>query len=68
MTGKVLGERLRQEKAELKIIYVSDCSTEVFTKDFFLADGVMFLPKPFPAQEFAQTVRDNLDKKPPGKL
>jgi PAS domain S-box-containing protein len=62
MSGKTLGEQLLQENPQLKVIYTSGYSAEVFGKDFPLAEGVNFLAKPFPMQTLAQTVRACLDE------
>jgi len=61
MNGKELGQRLLRENPKLKIIYSSGYSAEVAGKDFPLVEGVNFLPKPFPAQMLAQTIRACLD-------
>jgi PAS domain S-box-containing protein len=57
MNGKELGQRLLRENPKLKILYASGYSAEVAGKDFPLVEGVNFLPKPFPAQMLAQTIR-----------
>jgi CheY-like chemotaxis protein len=62
MNGKQLGEKLRQENPQLKIIYTSGYSADIAGKDFPLEDGVNFLAKPYQAQRLAQTVRDCLDR------
>ena len=64
VSGKNLGERLLRENPRLKIIYASGYSAEVVGKNFHLREGVNFLPKPFPAQKLAQTIRDRLDARP----
>ena len=61
MTGKELGEQLRQENPQLKIIYVSGYSADIFTQDLAAVPGVTFLAKPFPARTLALQVRASLD-------
>jgi two-component system, cell cycle sensor histidine kinase and response regulator CckA len=63
MTGKTLAQRLLQDNAELKVIYMSGYSAEVVGKDFPLKEGVNFLSKPFQASKLAQTIREKLDAK-----
>jgi PAS domain S-box-containing protein len=63
MSGKELGERLRQEAPDLKIIYVSGYSAELAAGDMALASGSGFLPKPFASATLAQTVRACLDQR-----
>ena len=63
MSGKELGEQLRLNKPELKIIFVSGYSADLLTGDIQRDPRVKFLAKPFPAQTLAQTVRASLDQK-----
>jgi CheY-like chemotaxis protein len=62
MTGRALGEQLLREKPALQILYMSGYSADVLTRDFPPRPNVTFLPKPFPAQTLARTVRACLDK------
>ena len=61
ITGKELGQRLRQEVPRLKVICMSGYSTETIGKNGRFADGLYFLEKPFQARQLAQMVRDCLD-------
>jgi len=61
INGRQLGERLLNEKPELKVIYASGYSAEVAGADFPLEEGVNFLNKPFHTQKLAQTLRRRLD-------
>jgi two-component system cell cycle sensor histidine kinase/response regulator CckA len=63
MSGRDLGEQLRREKPQLKIIYVSGYSAEIFNRDFPREPNDTFLSKPFPTQTLAQTVRASLDNR-----
>jgi FixJ family two-component response regulator len=62
LTGRELGAKLRQEKANLKIIFVTGYSADIFTGDIALNRRVRFLAKPFAASVLAQTVRACLDE------
>jgi len=62
MSGKELGERLRQDSPQLKIIFVSGYSADLLTGDIQQDQRVKFLAKPFPAQALAQAVRACLDQ------
>ncbi|MCX6895317.1 MAG: ATP-binding protein, partial [Verrucomicrobia bacterium] len=56
MSGKDLAARLRQQRRELKVVYVSGYSVdEVDEKD------IVFLQKPYTRASLAKTVRDCLD-------
>jgi len=60
MTGRELAEKLRAAKPELKIIYTSGYSADVMGPDLESMDA-MFLQKPYPPPQLAQTVRSCLD-------
>jgi PAS domain S-box-containing protein len=62
MTGNKLAKRLLQENPRLKVVYMSGYGTDMVDKDFPLEEGVNFLPKPFPTQKLAQTIRQRLDQ------
>ncbi len=64
LTGKTLAEKLQLENPKLNVIYASGYSADIAGKDFPLEAGVNFLPKPFPAQLLAETVRRCLDQNP----
>jgi PAS domain S-box-containing protein len=65
MTGRDLAERLRAERADLKIIFMSGYSAEVIGQDtqFFHRTRSLFLQKPCPADLLLRTVRQCLDEK-----
>ena len=56
-----MGERLRQENPQVKVIYASGYSAGVVGAAFFLEEGVNFISKPFDTQKLAQTIRNCLD-------
>jgi len=61
MSGKELGEQLLRERPDLKIIYTSGYSPDLFAKDFDIREGDNFLTKPFQVHKLAETVRSRLD-------
>jgi CheY-like chemotaxis protein len=63
MTGRELGERLRAEKAGLKIIYCSGYTDEMLGGDSPLRRGANFIDKPFDVEVLLRRVRECLDAK-----
>lgn len=61
MSGRELGEKLLHERPDLKIIYTSGYSPDLFAKDFEIREGDNFLTKPFQVHKLAETVRARLD-------
>jgi CheY-like chemotaxis protein len=47
MNGLELGKRLQQEAPDLKVIYTSGYSADLFTADVNLQEGANYLPKPY---------------------
>ena len=61
MTGWELAERLRVETPDLKVVYTSGYSPELFGGEVQLHNRANFLPKPFHPRALAKTVRHCLD-------
>jgi len=61
MTGWELAEHIRGESPEVKVVFTSGYSPEIFDGDVKLAGRANFLPKPFHPRVLARTVRDCLD-------
>jgi CheY-like chemotaxis protein len=61
VTGWELAEKLRGEVPQLKVVYTSGYSPELFGKNVKLNERSNFLPKPFNPRTLAQTVRQCLD-------
>ena len=59
LTGKELGEQLRQENPQLKVIHISGYSADSLHQN--LPPGIAFLAKPFAAHALARAVRGCLD-------
>ena len=63
MTGRDLARQLRARQPGLKVIYTSGYSADIAANDPELR-GVPFLPKPYPAPQLNQMVRNCLDAVP----
>jgi len=61
VTGWELAEKLRGEVPQLKVVYTSGYSPELFGGNVKLNERSNFLPKPFNPRTLAQTVRQCLD-------
>jgi two-component system, cell cycle sensor histidine kinase and response regulator CckA len=60
-SGHQLAEQLREDRPQLKVIYISGYSREIAGRDLELRPGENFLSKPFTPSELLQTVRSCLD-------
>jgi two-component system cell cycle sensor histidine kinase/response regulator CckA len=65
MTGWELAEQIRVESPELKVLFTSGYSPEIFGGDVQLDERANFLPKPYHPRILARTVRSCLDNKRP---
>jgi two-component system, cell cycle sensor histidine kinase and response regulator CckA len=61
MTGWELAEHIRGESPEVKVVFTSGYSPEIFDGDVKLDGRANFLPKPFHPRILARTVRECLD-------
>ncbi len=61
ISGKDLAQKIRKERADLKVIYTSGYSPDLFGKDVVLDEQVNFLPKPYRMNTLASLVRQILD-------
>jgi CheY-like chemotaxis protein len=64
MSGRELGEKLRELCPELKIIYMSGYTDDVLVRTGALGPGMSFLQKPLRPEVLAARVREALDGKP----
>lgn len=62
VSGLALAKQLKSERPELKVIYTSGYSMDLFDADQKLADGFNFLPKPYHPQTLIKTIRECLDR------
>jgi two-component system, cell cycle sensor histidine kinase and response regulator CckA len=67
MTGLDLAEKLRCQKAELRVILTSGFSEELARSDIAKEKGITFLRKPFSIRVLGGTVRKCLDSGQPGQ-
>ena len=62
MSGRELAQRLRAERTEMRLLYMSGHSEDDVAGYGVLASGGMFLPKPFTVAALTERVREVLDK------
>jgi len=63
MSGRELGEKLRELRPDLKIIYMSGYTDDVLVRTGALGPGMSFLQKPLRPEVLAAKVREALDGK-----
>ena len=61
ITGWKLAELLHSSQPDMKVIYTSGYSRDLFDSDLQLQEDVNFLAKPFQANKLVQIIRHNLD-------
>lgn len=61
MGGRELVERIMVIRPHVKVIFMSGYAEDAIARDGVLADGAIFVEKPFSLQTFATAVRDSLD-------
>jgi len=61
VSGRELAERLLQERPDLKVIYTSGYSPELFNSNLVLEEGVNYLPKPYTSAMLAEILRGALE-------
>jgi two-component system, cell cycle sensor histidine kinase and response regulator CckA len=61
LSGWELAELIHQEKPDLKVIYTSGYSVDLFGHSTELREGVNFLPKPYHPATLAKAIRACLD-------
>lgn len=61
MNGKALSQQLTAQRPELRTLYMSGYTDNVLTSDRTLANGVVFLQKPFSVHALTAQVREVLD-------
>jgi CheY-like chemotaxis protein len=67
MNGLELGRRLQQDRPQLKVIYSSGYSSDLFTTDIQLQDGVNYLPKPYLFSKLTRIIFKALEEMPPDR-
>ena len=61
MGGHELAARLREDRPNLKVIYISGYSREIAGRELELHSGENFLQKPFSPSKLRETIRRCLD-------
>jgi len=61
ISGRDLAERLLDERPELKVIYTSGYSADLFDSSLILEEGLNYLPKPYTSGMLAEILRGALD-------
>ena len=61
MSGRELAQRLRGERPEIRLLYMSGHNDEEIAGYGVLASGDLFLPKPFTVSALTARVREVLD-------
>jgi two-component system cell cycle sensor histidine kinase/response regulator CckA len=61
MSGRELGERIRLQRPDLRILYMSGYTDDDILRRGILEDGIPFLQKPFTPEALARKVREVLD-------
>jgi PAS domain S-box-containing protein len=61
LTGPAMVARLRQSRADARVLYVSGYTADAIVRHVTPDAGVSFLPKPFSAAELMRKVREALD-------
>ncbi|MBW1999291.1 MAG: response regulator, partial [Deltaproteobacteria bacterium] len=62
VSGKDLGERIRSQRTELKVLYMSGYTDNTISHHGVLEAGLSFIQKPFTPQALARRVREVLDE------
>ena len=62
MSGHDLAKRLTAEHPNLRVLYMSGYTYDIFAENGTLEDGLSFLQKPFTPKVLAQRVRETLDR------
>jgi two-component system cell cycle sensor histidine kinase/response regulator CckA len=61
LNGPGLAQQMTQERPELKVVYMSGYTGQVFNKDAVLNPGSIFVQKPFTREALAKKIREALD-------
>jgi nitrogen-specific signal transduction histidine kinase/ActR/RegA family two-component response regulator len=61
MNGRELADRLAQDRAGLRVLYISGYADHAVVRHGVLEEGIAFLSKPFDLKELTRTVREVLD-------
>ena len=62
MNGRILAEKMKELRPQLKVLFVSGYAENVVSEDGYLAPGMNFLQKPFTHDSLSGKVREVLDQ------
>jgi signal transduction histidine kinase/CheY-like chemotaxis protein len=68
MNGRLLAERLRCRRPQVKVLFISGYTDDLVLQDGQLQAGMGFLPKPFSEETLSRKVREVLDEPVDDKL
>jgi PAS domain S-box-containing protein len=61
LNGPGLAQQMTRERPDLKVVYMSGYTGQVFNKDAVLEPGSIFVQKPFTREALARKIREALD-------
>jgi CheY-like chemotaxis protein len=64
MSGRELAERLKAERPDLKVLYMSGYTSDVIARHGVLGSETALLPKPFTQESLSRKVRGVLSQTP----
>ena len=64
MGGKKLADKLKQQRPDLKVIYISGYTDETISRSGILDKEILFLQKPFEPKALLELIRKTLDAAP----
>ena len=67
-SGLELAQKLRADRPDLKVIYTSGYSTELFNTEIVLEDGVNYLPKPYLSSKLTHMLKNALEPEASGEM
>jgi CheY-like chemotaxis protein len=62
ISGKKLAAVIKQDRPDMKILYISGYTDEIISRQGYIEQEVNFMQKPFPPEKFLLQVREILDK------